>query len=226
MRHDTFVSDGPFEDAAPGRALTQVCRQVRAEFLLVYKHITKIHVPLEDLEGYIDTWLQAPVSGTVIIDPHRYDMERRDAGSMNGTHGNLIVDLTPLIKRRRENRDFHFYINMTPDTDDPDADDSDTDGSDDDNSDDDLSVVQVYDIEDDVVKVEFQLHNWSRRWAIFYLVQGCAKIEEWKDALEEWDYALVAWLRKACCKGAELPHFEWLCIEEEDQKARAVDAGH
>jgi len=112
MRHDTLVPDGPFEGGAPGRALTQVYQQTRAEFLLVYKDTTKIHVPLEDLKEFIDTWLQAPISGTVIVDTNRHNKERRDAGSMNGTNGNISVDMVPLDKLRRENKNFRFHVNF------------------------------------------------------------------------------------------------------------------
>jgi hypothetical protein len=97
MRHDVY-NPSPFEGLAPGRALTQVCRQIRGEFLLVYKRTTTIRVPLEDLNEYIVTWLQKPAIGTLIIDTKRYNKDRRDEGSMMRTDGKLRVDLTPLVK--------------------------------------------------------------------------------------------------------------------------------
>jgi hypothetical protein len=110
MRHDTLVPDGPFEGVAPGRALTQVCRQVRAEFLLVYKRTTLISVPLEDLNEYITTWLHEPASGVLTIDPIRYDAKRRGPDSMMGTNGTLSVDMMPLFRMHAANPKFKFGV--------------------------------------------------------------------------------------------------------------------
>lgn len=142
MHHDTFAPTDSFEGVVSGRALTQVSRQVRTEFLLVYKRTTEIHMPLENLAEYISTWLSGAMSGTIMIDTHRHNKERCDAGSLMGTGRTMNVDVMPLVQLRRDNDDFHFHINSKPKYDNDNEDeDEDDDGYDDDDEDEDEALV-------------------------------------------------------------------------------------
>jgi hypothetical protein len=114
MTHDTLKPDGPFDGYAPGRALTQVSQQVRAEFLLVYKRTTTIRVHVEDLEEYIKTWLNGPASeGKIYVhfkQHYRDGRYRRAPGSFERSQGTVTVDLKPLLKLRRAEPKFQFWI--------------------------------------------------------------------------------------------------------------------
>jgi hypothetical protein len=97
---------------APSRALTQVCHQIRAEFLLVYKRSTVIHVSFEDVTEHMKTWQSDKVCGLLIVDTNRCDKTRCDPASMVANDGRLVFDLTRLVQLRRDNDDFQFYVDV------------------------------------------------------------------------------------------------------------------
>jgi hypothetical protein len=60
--HDTLIPDeNPFTGRAPGRALTQVSQQVRAEFVPIYTKTTTVSIHIDDLDAYMATWRRGPV---------------------------------------------------------------------------------------------------------------------------------------------------------------------
>jgi hypothetical protein len=91
MHQDHFVVDVTVLGHAPSRTLTQVCHQNRAEFLLVYKRSSVIHVPLEYVTEYMKTWLSDKVCGILIFDTKRYDKTRRDPASMVANDRRLVI---------------------------------------------------------------------------------------------------------------------------------------
>jgi hypothetical protein len=59
-------------------------------------------VPLLAVERFVDTWLSAPagtLNAMLIIDMKRHHQP------------NSSIDLVPLVKLRRDNRDFDFFVN-------------------------------------------------------------------------------------------------------------------
>jgi hypothetical protein len=110
MRHDDYMPAGPFEGYAPGRALTQVSRQVRSKFLLVYKRTTTMRVYPEDFNGYIDTWLQDPVRGTLIVGIDSSNKGHQDSALVLDTDDIVTTDIIPLVELRREKDKFNFSI--------------------------------------------------------------------------------------------------------------------
>jgi hypothetical protein len=89
---------------APGRSLAQTCRQLRNEFLLVYREATDAHISCLDLDEYCKTWLSGPdgtVTGTLIVSlSHWYDVEGKCT----------YIDILPLAQLRRKNPKFSFHI--------------------------------------------------------------------------------------------------------------------
>jgi hypothetical protein len=108
---------------APGRALTQVCRQLRAEFMSIYKKTSIIHIHMREVDAYIKTWQcdqAGGVAGTLVIDTWRGFMER-EVGRREESESILsglepaakYYDIFPLVELRRAHPEFRFFINNT-----------------------------------------------------------------------------------------------------------------
>jgi hypothetical protein len=135
MIHDLMIPDeNPFTFHTRSRALTQVSQRVRAEFLRIWRQTATIGVHIEDLETYIETWIQgSSPTGTIILGFNGIIQDRGPRlapGTFTKSLGNITVDLTPLVKLHRESPAFRFYfvdnvnIIVNPKTEDKHIDDS------------------------------------------------------------------------------------------------------
>jgi hypothetical protein len=201
LTHDTLKPDGPFDGHAPGRALTQVSQQVRAEFLLVYKRTTIFHVHVEDLEEYIKTWLNGPASeGKIYIsfskcyrDREQY---RRAPGSLERSLGDVTVDIIPLVKLRRAEPKFQFWIcNLAWDEGMGDV----------------IPEEQSEYIDDMVQRVELRLRQWHVYFTLYlkpgYRHEDCERYTVYRKELRDW--VGDVWMGPAPDFGVEVTMGSW-----------------
>jgi hypothetical protein len=134
-------------------------------------------VYLEDLNGYIDTWLQDPVSGTLVIYIDSSNKKHQDSASVLDTDDIVTVDIMPLVELRRENNNFNFYIsnsdsNLIVRT------NMDTDVLD-------LLIRSPRDVEQHILGVELVSNHWNLENVRFSVTTEFAKRWRMKQGIEE-----------------------------------------
>jgi hypothetical protein len=114
LMHDPYLSEEiDWDGATSGRALTQTCRRLRAEFLRLYKRKSNINIPLVDLEHYKDTWLSSivgPMPGRLTLSLKR-NSPRNETD--RGTGPRKIVppvNISRLIRMRHDLPGFRFFV--------------------------------------------------------------------------------------------------------------------
>ncbi|KAF2623900.1 hypothetical protein BU25DRAFT_451095 [Macroventuria anomochaeta] len=84
--------------------LTQVCRQIRFEFLPLYKTHTKVAPNTWDIYKYIDTWVAPGTSDENVLGHVILDFMDDDRGELG------ILDIKPLLQLARRAEGFHVEI--------------------------------------------------------------------------------------------------------------------
>jgi hypothetical protein len=131
-----LAHSGRKKENAPGRALTQVYRQLRAEFMSVYKKTSVIHIHVSEVDAFMKTWQcdqAGGIMGTLVIDMWRFGFDcdpsrgrvrredrevyrcgisEEDPDEPRSPPANYY-DIFPLVELRRANPAFRFFIGST-----------------------------------------------------------------------------------------------------------------
>jgi len=113
LMHEPYLPEYiNWEEAASGRALTQTCHELRAEFLPLYKRKTNVNVPLVDFAHYKDVWLKnvTGLQGRIVLslkrNSHRNEIERGKGPRRTADP----VNISRLLRLRRDNPSFTFFV--------------------------------------------------------------------------------------------------------------------